>query len=114
MVDDDTSNLIISSTSLGLSEGGNTSYTVKLATQPTGTVTVDIGKDVDATANMVFSSTLLGMLAHQPHTQAIQDLTLSKTRLTFTPATWNEPQTVTVTAGEDSDTANELETLRAT
>ncbi|MDE0647180.1 MAG: hypothetical protein OXI08_03820, partial [Cyanobacteria bacterium MAG IRC4_bin_6] len=107
VVDDDTANLIISSTSLGLSEGGNTSYTVKLATQPTGTVTVDIGKDVDATANMVFSSTLLGMLAHQPHTQAIQDLTLSKTRLTFTSTTWNEPQTVTVTAGEDSNTLAE-------
>ena len=107
VVDDDTANLIISSTSLGLSEGGNTSYTVMLATQPTGTVTVDIGKDVDATANMVFSSTLLGMLAHQPHTQAIQDLTLSKTRLTFTSTTWNEPQIVTVAAGEDSNTLAE-------
>ena len=39
------------------------------------------------------------------------DLTLDATSLTFTTATWNTAQTVTVTAGEDDDGANDAATL---
>ena len=90
VTDNDTPGLVLSPTALEMTEGGSAGFTVKLATEPTDTVTVAI-------------------TGHSG-----TDLTLDTTRLTFTPATWNEPQTVTVTAGEDSDTANELETLRAT
>ena len=85
--DDDTAGLVFSPTSLGVAEGGDASYTVKLATQPTGTVTVAI-------------------TGHSG-----TDLTLDKTSLEFTTGTWNTAQTVTVTAGEDDDTANDTATL---
>ncbi len=85
--DDDTPGLIFSPTSLGVAEGDDASYTVKLATQPTGTVTVAISG------------------------QSGTDLMLDTTSLEFTTSTWNTAQTVTVTAGEDDDTANDTATL---
>ncbi len=85
--DNDTAGLVLSPTSVGVAEGDDESYTVKLATEPTDTVTVTISGH---------SGT---------------DLTLDDTSLEFTPSTWNDAQTVTVTAGEDDDTANDSETL---
>ena len=83
----DRAGLVFSPTSLGVTEGDDASYTVKLATEPTNTVAVAISGH---------SGT---------------DLTLDKTSLTFTTSTWNDAQTVTVTAGEDPDTANDTATL---
>ncbi len=87
VTDDDTVGLVLSPTSLGVAEGDAASYTVKLGTEPTNTVTVAISG------------------------QSGTDLTLDKTSLTFTTSTWNDVQTVTVTAGEDPDTTNDTATL---
>jgi len=63
--------------STNVTEGGATdSYTVVLTSQPTANVTITIN----------------------PGSQ----LTVSPTTLTFTPANWNVPQTVTVTAVDDA------------
>ena len=90
VTDNDTPGLALSPTSLTVAEGDNESYTVKLATEPTNTVTVAISG------------------------QSGTDLTLDDASLTFTTSTWNDAQTVTVTAGEDPDTANDTATLTHT
>ena len=90
VTDDDTPGLVLSPTSLDVDEGDDASYTVKLATQPTNTVTVAITG------------------------QSGTDLTLDETSLTFSTSTWNAAQTVTVTAGEDTDTTNDTATLTHT
>ena len=90
VVDDTTLGLVLSTPSLNVAEGGNGSYTVKLASEPTGTVTVAIG----GTAGT--------------------DLTLDTSSLTFTTSTWDTAQTVTVTAGEDADATDDTSTLTHT
>ena len=87
VTDDDVPNLLLSPGSLTIDEGNNRTYTVKLATLPTGDVTVSIGG---------WSGT---------------DLTLDKDELTFTTNTWNTRQTVRVTAEQDDDGAEDSETL---
>ena len=87
VTDKDAPNLLLSPTSLTIDEGDNGTYTVKLATLPSADVTVTI---------RVPSGT---------------DLSLDETNLTFTTNTWNSPQTVRVTAGQDSDGANDRATL---
>ena len=87
VTDNDTHGLVLSYTALGVDEGGSAGYTVKLATEPTGTVTVAITG------------------------QSGTDLTLDTTSLTFSTSTWDDAQTVTVTAGEDDDTADDTATL---
>ena len=67
-----------------------TSYTVALATEPSGSVTVSI-------------------TGH-----AGTDLTLDKTTLTFTVDNWDTAQTVTVKAGQDDGGANDTATLTHT
>ena len=88
--DDDELGLVLSKSSLGPAEGASESYTVALATQPTGQVTVTI-------------------TGHSG-----TDLTLGETSLTFTTTNWSTAQTVTVTAGQDDDTADDEETLTHT
>ena len=87
VTDDDTADLTLSTTALGVTEGDDAEYTVRLATQPTATVTVAVTG------------------------QASTDLTLDATSLTFTTSTWNTAQTVTVSAGEDEDAVNDAATL---
>ena len=87
VTDDDTAGLVFSPTALDVDEGDDASYTVKLATEPTGTVTVTVSGH---------SGT---------------DLTLDATSLEFTTSNWEDEQTVTVTAGEDDDTADDAATL---
>ena len=78
VADNDTAGVTVNPTGVTATEGGATgSYTVVLDTQPTGTVTVTVG---DTSA----------------------DITASPGTLTFTAATWNTAQTVTVTADDDS------------
>jgi len=62
-------------------EGTGGTYTVALATEPTGDVTVQ----VSVSGN--------------------RDVTVSPARLTFTALNWNQPQTVTVRAAHDGDAA---------
>ncbi|MDE0337620.1 MAG: hypothetical protein OXI80_08105, partial [Caldilineaceae bacterium] len=90
VTDNDTAAVVVDSTSLTVAEGGSRSYTVRLAAEPTNTVTVAI-------------------TGHSG-----TDLTLDETSLTFNPSgsdLWSTPQTVTVSAAQDDDGANDTATL---
>ena len=88
VTDDDTAAIVLSPTTLRVTEGGDATYTVELATEPSGQVTVTVD-GADGT-----------------------DLTVvSGGSLTFTDSTWNTAQTVAVRAGEDDDGANDSATL---
>lgn len=79
--DDDGIGVVISPTTVSVSEDGVTdSYTVVLASEPQGTVVIDLDPEEPATGSGV---------------------TLSSTMLTFQNANWDDPQTVTVTAIDD-------------
>lgn len=84
--DNDTEGVFISESSVNPTEGSTDTYQIKLNTQPTGTVTVT------ASSNN-------------------SDVTLSHSSLTFTSTTWNTLQTVTVTAAEDADAAEDTATI---
>ena len=79
----------VSTPALTVTEEGTTgdSYTVVLNSQPTANVTVTVAG------------------------HAGTDVTPSPTSLTFTTTNWGTAQTVTVTAGDDADTANESVSL---
>ena len=70
--------LTVSPSALFINEGATGTFTVRLATLPSGDVTVTLASDNS-------------------------DVTLDDSSLLFTPGTWNTEQTVTVTAGEDDD-----------
>ena len=95
VTDNDGSKILLSQPSLELTEGdtAGASYTVKLSSQPTATVTVTVsghsGSDLSLSG-------------------------LSNNRLTFTTQNWNTEQTITVTAAEDTDEANDSVTLTHT
>ena len=83
VADDDSTAIVLSETSLTVTEGDDVgdSYTVKLATQPSGAVRVTIG-------------------GHSGTDLSISGTTLNASdELTFTASTWNTAQTVTVKAG---------------
>ena len=90
--DDDAAGVTVSATALTVTEQDTTgdSYTVVLDTEPTHDVTVTVGGH---------SGT---------------DVSLSASTLTFTPSNWDRAQTVTVTALNDDDTANDAVTLTHT
>ena len=92
VTDDDTPDIVLSKTDLDVTEidAAGMSYTVALATQPSGTVSVSITGHADT------------------------DLSLDKTTLTFIVNDWDTPQTVTVKAGQDDDTVNDAATLTHT
>jgi len=76
--DDDTDGVTLSTTALSINEGGGMgNYMIRLNTKPTGTVTVMPTSDAEMVA------TVSGALI-------------------FTPANWNQPQTVTVTGVDDA------------
>ena len=85
--------LVLSRSSLTVAEGSTGSYTLKLATQPTGTVTVNI-----ASGN--------------------NDITVSPNPVTFqstgSSKLWNVAQTITVTAAQDVDATDDSGTLTHT
>ncbi|WP_156013383.1 beta strand repeat-containing protein [Thioalkalivibrio sp. HK1] len=78
--DDDDLGLTVSSSTLGLTEGKNKDFTVKLNTQPSGG---DVSVDVTVSGS--------------------DDVTISPASLTFTTSNWNTPQTVTVSGASDDD-----------
>ena len=98
VTDDDPPALVLSHSELTVSEGGSGSYKVKLATQPSGEVTVTVG-GTSGTDVIVNSDGV------EPGNQE---------QLTFTTATWNSEQAVIVTAAEDSDSANDSVTISHT
>ena len=86
VTDNDVARLLFSTTSLLVTEGGSTAYTVRLGMLPTGTVTVTPSSNNG-------------------------DVTFAPATLNFTTGNWSSPQTVTVSASEDSDQNNEMATL---
>ena len=96
VVDNDTASVVLSETTLSVDEGDDTgvTYTVKLATQPSAEVTVT----VTGQANTDLSITGLSGTG----------------TLTFTTENWDTAQTVTVTAAEDADGADDSVTLTHT
>ncbi|MBF2755492.1 MAG: hypothetical protein ISN29_09585, partial [Gammaproteobacteria bacterium AqS3] len=90
--DDDTAKLVIAADSdpLAVDEGGEETFTVQLASEPSEAVTVELARSGDT------------------------DVTLDKNSLTFTASDWNSPQTVTVSAAEDNDIVDDSATIRLT
>ena len=91
ITDKDTAGVSIDPTELTVVEGQSNTYTVVLTTQPSADVTVAIS-------------------GHSGTDVRLSGDTLSPTNtLTFTPSNWATSHTVTVTAGEDDDAADEAE-----
>ena len=82
LIDDDVPDIVLTPNTFEVTEGGTASYTVALALEPTGTVTVTMTTALGATDLSVATSS---------------------TVLYFTPENWFEPQTVNVAAMEDDD-----------
>lgn len=80
--DNDVQQIVVDTSSLTIDEGGTGTFTARLARQPAATVVAMVTSDAPATA------------APMPST------------LTFMPADYAVPQTVTVSAPADSNTAN--------
>ena len=83
ITDDDTADLVVSPSSLDIGEAGSGTFTVKLATQPSLAVTVSVTSGDTGAA------------------------TVSQASLSFSAATWNDAQTVTVSGVSDADTSDE-------
>jgi hypothetical protein len=84
--DDDVPSLIVSQPNRTFTTelGGTASFTTRLATQPSGTVTVSVVSD-DASEARV-----------------------SPTSITFNSSNWNQPQTITITGENDSTTDGDV------
>ena len=92
VADDDAATIVVTPPSLTMTEGGGSSYTVELSSQPAADVTVTVSApEADLTLLSVGSRTLR-----------------------FTPSDWDQPQTVTLAAGYDADTTVDVVTLTHT
>ena len=81
---DGTQTLAVNPSTLGVVEGGTATFEVRLGTAPAATTTVSVAKQ-----------------------SGDSDITLqSGASLTFTPANWSTPQTVTLAAASDADAVN--------
>ena len=85
ITDNDMRGVTVTPTSLRIDEGETGEYTVVLTSEPTGDVTVVI----------------------TPPTNA--DITVNRASLLFTPSTWKDEQTVTVTALQESDDTDDAD-----
>ena len=81
--EDDAHGVLVSKTAVSVPEGGSAAWTVRLATVPSADVLIDVAKQAGGDG----------------------DLTFSPAQLTFTTKGWDLPQTVTVSAAEDTDAA---------
>ena len=86
--DNDTAGFTLSETALTVDEGGSDTYTFRLATQPSATVTATVA-----------------------HSSGDSSITVTPATLTFTTTSWSTPQTVTVSAAEDDDLAAGMATI---
>ena len=82
--------LVIEPTAIRVAEGGSNTFTVELSERPLADVTVGIARVLGSSS----------------------ELTLESTRLTFTTGNWNIVQEVSVTAADDDDVEDDVETLR--
>ena len=101
--DDDTAGLSLSETGeIVMTEGIPFSYTVALTAQPTSNVELVVGV-------LGSKGITVGM---SPIMFELPGLgTLAAVELLFTPANWNTPQTVTVQAPDDDDSADDSATI---
>ena len=97
VTDNDTAGVKVSTTSLRMTEGGATSYTVALTAAPVLGSVVEVGVSSDSGEVMVS--------ADGGTTKA------ASAALTFSRSNWNRPQTVTVSAAEDDDSVADSATL---
>ena len=86
ITDNDTPGLTVTPTELAIREGSSRDYRVRLTTQPTGEVTVEVEVKVGG---------------------ATVEVTVDPPTLTFTTGNWNRNQTVRVSVGEDDDARND-------
>ena len=82
--------LVIEPTAISVAEGGSNTFTVELSERPLADVTVGIERALGSSS----------------------ELTLESTSLTFTTGNWNIVQEVSVTAADDDDVEDDVETLR--
>ena len=93
--DDNDASVVVSPTSVTVDEGGTETYTIVLGAVPASSVTIatarksGVGQDTDLTVSAGSS-------------------------LTFTTGNWNTAQTVTLSAGEDSDSSDGTATFEHT
>ena len=86
--DDDPFGITVSATSLTVAEGSSDTFTVRLATLPAASVTVAVA---DGSSD--------------------DDVTLSRSSLSFSTTNWKTPQTVRVSAAHDADTDDDSATI---
>ena len=98
VTDDDSAGLTISTGSVTVAEGGNSSFTIRLATQPSENVTVTVAQPSNTDVTVDTDSGTNG----------------NQTTLTFTGSNWDTAQSVTVNAAGDADTINDNATLSIT
>jgi glucose/arabinose dehydrogenase len=82
--------IVVSTNSLGVTEGSTATFTVRLAVAPASDVVVSVARS-----------------------SGDADVGASPASLTFTPSNWNTPRTVTVSAAADADAVNDGATIRA-
>ena len=87
VTDDDTAGVTLSKTELTIDEGAEATYTVRLASEPLGNVTVSLASDDESVA------------------------TVSPSALTFSAGAWSAAQTVTVSGVEDEDADDDTATV---
>ena len=87
ITDNDTGGVLVTPTSLTVPEGGDSTYTVVLETEPTGAVTVT------------------------PSVGNNTGVRVSPSALTFTPSDWHQARTVTVSALQDADAGADRATV---
>lgn len=88
-IDDNSARLVLASQALAMEEESTATFTVALSSRPQRNISVTVAR-----------------------TEGDTDVTVSSgATLTFTPATWNTAQTVTVAAAGDADTAQDSATL---
>ena len=90
ITDDDTAGVTVSESALTIEEGGDATYTVRLDTQPTDSVTVTVNDPANT------------------------EVTAEPASLTFSASTWSTTQTVTVSAKQDDDAADDTATVTHT
>ena len=90
--DDDTAGVRVDPEELQLDEPGEAFYTLELASEPTSPVVISISR--------------LG--------ENVENLDWDPKRLTFSAADWNQPQRVTLTAGQDEDSLPGVALMRHT
>ena len=94
VTEDDTAGATVSETTLTVTEGGSATYTVRLNTQPTSDVVITVSSDnSDVTADTDAASSG------------------NQATLTFSTSNWDTAQTVTVSAAQDADAANDAASI---